>query len=112
MILLVVESTQNQLWPTLLVPFWGWLSSDAVSVDLSLQTIAAEVQTSTSFLIEAAEDAALFAEEDRISKEELRTAFLCQGLGADVFRIVRSWAFLESLPKMYSSDSCKDSKMF
>ena len=69
------------------------MSSYADSVDLSPQTIAAKEQTSTSFLIEAAEDASLSAEEDRISKEELHAAFLCQGLGADVFRIVKSWAF-------------------
>ena len=112
MILLVVESTQNQLWPTLLVPFWGWLSSDAVSVDLSLQTIAAKVQTSTSFLNEAAEDAALSAKADRISKEELHAASLCQGLGADVFRTVRSRAFQGSLLKKYCSGSCKGSRMF
>ena len=110
-IVLVVESNQHQQWPTLLVPLWGGLSSDAVSVDLSLQTIAAKVQTSTSFLVEPAEDAALSAEEDRISKEELHAAFLCQYLDADVFRTVRSWAFQGSLLKMYWPGSCKGSRM-
>ena len=71
-IVLVVESTLNQQWPTLLVPFWSWLSPDAVFVSLSLQPIAEEVQTSINYLIEAAKDAALSDEEDRISKEEVR----------------------------------------
>ena len=44
--------------------------------------------------------------------EKLHAASLCQGLGADVFRTVKSWAFHESLLRKYCSGSCRNSRMF
>jgi len=42
----------------------------------------------------------------------LSAAALCQGLGADVFRTVRSWTSQESLLQKYCSGSCRNSRLF
>jgi hypothetical protein len=44
--------------------------------------------------------------------EGLHAASMCQSLGADVFRTVKSWAFHESLLRKYCSGSCKNSRVF
>jgi hypothetical protein len=43
---------------------------------------------------------------------ELPTATLCQGIGADVFRAMRSWASQESLLQKYCSGSCQNNRLF